>query len=427
MKRASLFFIVLIFIFASGDIHADFAADFNPNCFKWLKKISIAEPFAGSNAVAVPVDADVFAGARQDLADIRIVDAQGKVIPYKLSKLEIESEVKSYGVKIISQEKDSASSQKIILDLGSEVITNRVALDIADSDFIRAASIEAGKDTKSFAVVHQHMIIAGISVQPGLKFAQLRYPRTTARYLRVALFVDEGEEPLKIQGASVKFDPIDGQEFDAVSADSDVQDEGEKSTQQKIKLKFKGLQPISTIRFSASSSNFIRRVAIYDPSSKEIANDLIARIKRDDGSLEKLDVFFKEISVPSLSIVIENGDMDKLVDPAAFAYRIPRRLIFLSNKVLSGLELYYGCETAGPIAFDFQKLYQQLSGESRPPLLSVSTPIDNPKYAEAHDVSIIKRFSWAMKIGIGICIAAFMAMIWLIIKDMRKKRAATNR
>lgn len=148
----------------------------------------------------VTLDAAVFAGARPDLADLRVV-REGRELPYVLTVRTASEQERLRRAEVLDRGV-TARGLELTLDLGSSTRHNRVQLVTPQHNFRSNVVVETGATRGEWAVVRTGAAIFDFT-QDGRQIAvtTIDYPLSTRRYLRVT--IAGWTDPAHITGASV--------------------------------------------------------------------------------------------------------------------------------------------------------------------------------------------------------------------------------
>lgn len=334
--------------------------DFNERDWARSRQILIEDANAAAAYLLVELDPAVYAGAQEDLDDLRIVDDRGAQIP---SKLILESDERKEELRR-AETLDSVISENgrtlLTLDLGAAPPRhNRVTLETSDRNFSRRVTIETSADNRTFAVARTDGYIFDFSRDETAQFLAIDYPASTRRYLRLAIW-NEGQKPLTITDASVYF-LLDREarlaEWPAKLTDSG-RDQKKRESLLRLDLGSPKL-PHSRLELATSARNFHRHVEIEGSRDGEywssIGDGEIFSVALDDFRREQLQIDYPESRFRFLRLRIFDYDDAPIAIGSARIYGRPRRLLFHREPGRS-YRLLYGNATAAAPRYDLERL-----------------------------------------------------------------------
>jgi hypothetical protein len=137
------------------------------------------------------------ASARGDLADLRLLDAAGREVPYLLVPPAAEEPARWIGVVRIRTVPPTKVESGFEIDLGAVRAVRAVALDLPDAGYLKRARLEGSADGRRWVVLAPDAVVYQLPLDPGAcgatscpaEFVRREVPFEAAsvRYVRVVL------------------------------------------------------------------------------------------------------------------------------------------------------------------------------------------------------------------------------------------------
>lgn len=416
MRRATLFF---LFAFCCcRQAHSSLENDFR--FFKDIKRNSDAEA-----VLAAALDSEIFAIARDDLPDLRILDETVSPAPLIIRR---ERDV---GISVVRKKAGTAVVESLREDGGSMVLVVRLDRNPADAskpaggltistllkDFERRVTVEAQEGLEWKKLVAGALIF-DYTRYLELKSSEIRLPESSSIRFRLTLDKAVDEQALKIrevarsvgpageelsERASVETRPfrIEGIEFwreDEVEQDRGerrrpylvklVENTEDKAKQRTVLLVSGGRQPLCSLGIVTDSRNFSRSAFVEIPQKSEapgenwrrLASAVISRIAFRDFQKEDLEISFPETRAEKYRIVIENRDNPQLSISAVEAKGPEYKACFMAGPGRK-YRLYYGSATAPRPSADEDSLAAVLGRGFRPESAELLGQQENPAFS----------------------------------------------
>jgi hypothetical protein len=329
--------------------------------FTRVRDVAIANPDRQNYLV---VDSDVWAHARQDLADLRLYDGMNQV-PCEL-KLELAgTSSQEAEVKILNLARRGDHTE-FDLDVAPVTEYNRIHLTLDRKDFLVTASTE-GRDALLGGT-------GGPWPSPSTLFdfsrenlgsnSTITLPTWSFRYVHVRL--SPGILPNELKRATVAH----LEEKAALWTDAGtcrIGDQQKRNTV--ITCDVLPRTPIDRIQFDvpAARVNFRRAVTVADEKGVQFAAGSISRIRmnRGGGAVDSEDlavsVFGDRDHAGRFTIAVDNGDDQPLTFNSIHPQSLQRRLYF-EPQGRANLKLYYGDEKLAAPVYDYAKFFHEDAG-----------------------------------------------------------------
>lgn len=361
-KLRYIFFALLVLVVSTASANADFEKA------KWAysKEIRL-EPFTGKRVASFSLDNDVFDNSASGLADLRIVDSGGVEVPYKLTVESTTLSRQTFPVKITNLGSKTSEFTQLTLDMGkSGEVHNSLTLNTSSINFRRQVEVEASADGLSWFLIKKASdgaYIYDYSMDFKAQNTTVNYPDSTYRFLRVKI-IDYGEEPLKITGAVIYRNVVQGSR--EVFYDPDV-DRGENSddrtTVYVLDLEASGI-PSNKITFSSKSENYNRQVNVQGSNDKSswvniLGQDVIFNYDTAKFAGSKNSINYPESNWRYLKLTVYNKD-DKPIELTGFKVSGVLRKVLFEAEIGGKYKLYYGNDDARFAQYDLETFIRYL-------------------------------------------------------------------
>jgi len=353
----------------------------NPQYFQKVREVQVS---SGDRQSYFVVDADLWAHARPDLADLRIYSGDSQV-PYALAAQESARANEQHEARILNLGAVQGETQ-FDLDMQGLAEYDRVQLRLSATNFVASASVEGLEAIGPGASTHlgTSTLYDFSKERLGSSFV-LRVPPSTFRYLRVK--IKGGVEPQQVLRAETSY-LRESKATWASAGSCGALEQRERETIVTCTL-LPGA-PLARLLFEvpAESFNFRRTATIADSKGAQLERSSISRIRMEKS---RPPVVAEELAmrVPcsckpeqmTLRVMIDNGDDPPLAGLRVEPQALERRVYF-DPQGRSGLRLYYGDAKLGPPVYDYAKFFKQ-TDDAAPAQLGLETT--NPDYRERPD------------------------------------------
>lgn len=155
--------------------------------------------------IAVPLE--VMDKARQDLADLRLFDSNGREIPYAIRIRREFYDKREIGVRVFNRGLVGSSTSEVSVDLGeSPGEHNEVETQTTGKNFRRRVEVEGSDSGKEWRTLETRGVLLSFEAQNrAVESSRVTYPTSRYRYLRVRVLADEltDNKAPEITGAKV--------------------------------------------------------------------------------------------------------------------------------------------------------------------------------------------------------------------------------
>ncbi|MDO8482578.1 MAG: DUF3999 family protein [bacterium] len=344
-------------------------ADFKVSDWQFKKAVRIPV-VTEARYVQVAVDKEIYAKSTNQ-SDVRIIDATGTEVPYQFVVKNSSGNEQYHSSRLLDLS-TSAGQSSFTLDLvGKGNIHDRITISTYSTNFRRQVLVYASDTNGGWRLLTDKGYIynftdkqANFSAGSG----EVRYPQSTARYLRVTIGSGEGSA-VSVSGAQVfRYDTRQAQE-DGLSATLNVKDNPtEKSSE--LTADLGAPVPTHSITLASNGANFSRRVVVQasndDTSWRLIGQGYIFKVATPLFTGSELTINYPETSARYIRAVVFNEDNRPLTFGASAAFRSIVRNIIWEAQPNVAYSLYYGNSRAYAPRYDLARIFQYIESENIP-------------------------------------------------------------
>lgn len=419
-----LFLVVaVLFVLLSPSV----LAAFSQRDWQYVKVITLPSELQQDNLVELVPDREVFSGAASGLSDLRIIAGEDREVPYKLEVSEAEQQRTSFTVSLRDKGYVPGSYNIFTADLGREgILHNEVEFKTTSTDFRRTATVETSADGTVW------MKVAGQTVYDftvkernfNTRDTRVRYPDSTARYLRVKV-ADDGGGSLGITGATVFFvEETPAREVSWPASILDIsRDTGQHTTLVELDLGASGL-PSYRLAISVPEVNFYREVTLEASIDREKWGAILrgADIYAFDTPKfvgNNLVITYPESTSRYLRLVIHDEDSPPLTVQDVNVWGLRRSLVFIADSP-EPYNLYYGNAEASRPSYDIERVFPYLVTEQLPQV-GLGAQAVNPNFVFVEEKPpVSERFPWLFPTVVAVAAIIVALLLLGIFRQARK-------
>lgn len=379
--------------------------------------------------IKIGLDGPVFDGARNDLADLRVIDQSGKEVP---SHVVVEQERDTLNVRpveMIDRVLAPDGRFSFVIDLGAEPVRHdRIILTTSAVNFSRRVRIETSSDNRNWAVTREDGYIYSFRSDSTVKYLGVEYPISTRRYLRVTIFnpPEPGEKLIEVTDAEVAIDAAPEPELIELPVASlkRSEDAKQRTTIFDLDLGFRNI-PSTAIEIESEETNFHRRIEVEgrqqiesDPKLEPITWSAIGsgeihRVSINGYKSSNLKIDYPESTLRYLKITFHHYDDRPIRIDGIKVLSLPRRLVFRAEPGNS-YRLFYGNHSASRPRYDLERMIRFIDlGEAQKATLG-------PRQGRDRSVEPGEEKSGHPAWLIGVLIASAVVLLWLIFRLAKK-------
>ncbi len=409
------------------------AADFALAEWQYYKPLALPPELTAGQLAAATLDREVFqsaaAAGRPDLPplrDLRVIRDDGTEVPYQLRIADGRAERETAPAQIRDLGHLPGQYTSFIADLGAGGVRhNEVEIFTDSATFGRETMVEARRDdAAAWAVLQEGAEIFDFTVAErdfAARHTRIRYPESTARYLRVRI-INGSAEPLNITGAAVsRVRERAEQEMDYRPAVvRRGEDAAARATIVTLDLGGPGI-PTGRLSFHTPAANFHRdtRIAGSDDGNRwdELnAAAAVYRYSTPNFSDSRREINYPESRYRYYRLTVENGDDLPLPLEDITLHGLARRVIFPAEPGVS-YALYYGNPAARQPSYELERLAAWLETEDLP-MAALGAQQANPAFT-GHRLPLTERYPWLITAAVAAAALVLAALLYGVVRQAR--------
>lgn len=304
--------------------------------------------------------ATVTARALEAWRDVRLIDAEGREVPFFLHARLGGRTTIARDARLIEPGFVPGRYAQVVLDLGADPgIHNAVKLGLDGTEDLQTqVEVATSGDAATWQIVKERAPVFRLT---GTGAASERtgvpYPDSRSRYIRLRIL--EGTRRVVLRSARVTHEVVTTTERVATDAGfTPAPDAARPSTSIWVSRADLGRRPISQVRFEAADALFSRRVTVEvagaGDSWRYVATGDIGRMLAGGQARTVLSVEFPEVSGRAWRVSLANGNDPPVPGLAPALYKTPRRLVFREEPGQS-YRVIYGHSRAAAPAYDLER------------------------------------------------------------------------
>ena len=403
-------------------------ADFSLEDWKFVKPISVPAGVTEGDLVEVVPDPEVFNGAAPGLADLRIVQGNGKEVPYVVVVERDSRERRSFPVSIRDLGFVPGQFSTFVADLGKGgLLHNEIEVFTSSDNFQRDVTVEGSDDASTWKVLQEGTRIFDFTLKERdftARDTQVRYPESTARFLRVRI-ANDGEEPLNITGASVfSVEELLAEEVSYPAVISErTEDSRSRTSLIMFDLGSTGL-PTNKLTIQTDQVNFYREI-VLEGSGDVPRWSLIERsavlYSYDTPKFvgDKLTLSYPETTFRYLRLTVNNEDNPPLPFAGVEFFGVPRKLIFRTQPD-ADYNLYYGNPNTQAPSYELARILPFLETENLP-AGGLGPQADNLAFQVEEDrTPFSERYAWLITVAVVVAALVVALLLFGVVRKAKK-------
>jgi hypothetical protein len=404
------------------------AADEAMTDWQWM--FDLTTPASPAELCQITLSNEVLGATRQDLADLRLLDARGREIPFAARvRREIEE-----ARRIETRKFNSATAQgnvsEITVDIGESGGThNEVEIESAGRNFRRQVELDGSDDGRSWRVLKTDgKIFRFESNNNRVESTRVDYPVSRYRYLRARVSADStvDKDAPEITSIAVMMSVRDKGESVSwsitVPSPDLVRSSGGPGTQWKIDF---GQQvPCNRLILETSDASFSRYFTVEqadDPQDQRlVASGEIKR--RSDEAQKPVEIVFDEVYARRLNLTLTDFANPPLGITSIRCSAAARQVLFDVTGSSPPFRLFTGNPKAEAPRYDFEN-----EVASRPLVtvarVDVGGRLSNPNY-RPEPKPLTERVPWLIYAVLGLSSLALGLILLSLIRSARRAQVA---
>ena len=385
----------------------------------WRYSVPIKAPAAeAARYVSVTVPSVVMAHAARGLSDLRVIDADGKEVPYALTARLGGRVTDHREARLLEPAVVAGQYSQALFDLGKDPrVHNVITLAIeGQDDLLTWVEVAVSDDHNHWRVVRERAPIYRLQ-QAGLEDrTTIGYPESVARYLRVRIL--DGSRPYKI----VRGDVIHEQVTEAERVNAGVTlSPATGATGASVWTADSPAVPMSEVRFETPQKTFFRPVSVEASDDgtnwMRAGSGEIFRVVEAGQLREVLAVSFPERIAGHWRVTVLNRNDAALTDVRAELYTTPRHVV-MQQVPGQQYRLIYGNTRVSAPQYDLARIVN--SG-------SVGTPVPATAGSETENTGYANPAPWTEQhqgVLWGALAVAILVLGALAVRTMRGPRVS---
>ncbi len=149
--------------------------------------------------VALTLDAAVYEGAREDLGDLRVLDAAGTEVPYLVERAFDESPRPEQRPRIVNRAFTRGRQAEATLDFGGPTLKSQLTLTLSGENFRRRVKVEGrARDDPRWATLTDSAYVFAVPDPASARYETVPLPENNFPVLRVTVY-NGPDDPEKIE------------------------------------------------------------------------------------------------------------------------------------------------------------------------------------------------------------------------------------
>jgi len=370
--------------------------------WEFEKQIRIGD--YSKKAVAVPLDKEIYDSAKEDLSDLRVLDAKGEECSYAIFVRNEMMTGQKLGLDIISNKIDATESVMTVELKGPPKPFNYLKVIPASNNFLRKITIQGSNDNRNWEVIRKEIVIYSFAFQMTATYFEqythetysgygfgtyteenlsMRLPQVVYKYIRVIVPHDQDKEPVELRSMDIANMVVTEAEEDTCSGIlvRTQTDPESKSVEYAANLGSRNI-PLSRLDIAVEGSNFFRRVEVEGSNDlkewHKLARDCIFSISVDDQAERKTTVKLGNVSARYIKIRVFNGDNKPINLVSVKGYFLKKYLVMIPEKDVE-YKLLYGNPGARSVNYDLGEVIKGRSIDNFG-IGSLADQVRNDKY-----------------------------------------------
>lgn len=406
---------------------APVSSDFSSQDWKFHRPIQLSLTQPEESFAEVTLNNEVFPYAREDLADLRIIDITiGQEIPYKLLVERGGQFQDSLNVDVRDLGHTPNQITTFVVDMGlKRVLHNELEILTPSENFQRQVLLESSSDQKMWLSLTDTNRIFDFTVQArniNERDTRISYAPSTARYLRISI-LDDGSFPLEVVGAIAYFNeeslPVEIEVMAIMTTRTENKDG--RFTHLVTDLGDRGFFA-RRLSIRSPQENFYRKVKLDGSDDGKhwinvVNSDSLFVINTPEFSGSKLSLTYPESTYRYYRLTIFNEDNPLLPITTTQTYGFLRKVIF-SAKASGTYQLHYGNPNSRAPSYELRHIFPYLAPEN----LLAGTLGDQIVNAVYLDLSapVSERYGWLLTAVVGFSSLALGIFLTRLLRQARR-------
>lgn len=365
---------------------------------------------------------EIYGPAQGSLADLRVIDRNGKEVPYLLHAQQEQCQRAWRNAPVSDTGFTPGEYSQAVVDTGSNGAPhNAVQIDLDQKDFFTWTEIAASDDRLHWRIVRAKAPLFRFEQDKLTNGQVLTYPRTRSRWLRLRFLQDE--KALQASGARITEESrIEAQRGPLPAALSLAarQAAGESLWEADLgKLR----PPVSAIRFETSQAEYHRQVKISSSDDgknwRSAGQGHIYRYVDDGKQRSELEVVFPEINARFWRVTLLNRNDPALPGLSLEMLGVTRQVAF-KREPGQDYRLLYGNPRATAPQYELAHLSRVEQWQAAP-VAPLGAELSNSNFVSAEAWS--ERHPWLLWSALLIAVGG---LAWMALNALRPGNAGAQ-
>jgi hypothetical protein len=376
--------------------------------------------------VGVDLSVEALDGARSDLADLRLYDANGREIPYALRIWREIYESDAFEAQEINRGiRDGAT--EVTLDLGESPGThNQVELNTAGDGFRRMVAVEGSNDGEEWLTLAQGSAIFRFSSQGrGVDERSVEYPPSDYRFVRVRVAPDREieTEPPQIETLTVRRLTRSPGREQTFGMNVEMREPGREQGRPAsiFRLDLYGRIPLHGLNLQIAEAPFSRpyRLETDGEENERIPLASGTLLSKAEGGSDEVKIRFNEQYASRLRLIVTDDRNPELMIYGGSAISATRQVFFSGLGAAQPLRLYYGNPDAAAPHYDFDATVPNTPPDTILPVYLNGERL-NPDY-QPPQAPLTERAPWAIYAVLAAAALAILVLLRRVLGSINRE------
>jgi hypothetical protein len=396
----------------------------------WEWMADITPPGGAKGLCSINLTAEVLEQARDDLADLRLLDSNGGEIPFAARVRRDVDETRRINTREFNRAKVAGGIAELTVDLGEGGGThNEVEVSTSGENFRRQVEVDGSDDGQSWHVLKADAVIFSFEAKgKRIESNQVTYPASQYRYLRARVSRDvlvDRDAP-EITGIAVMMSVVEKGE--SISWDTNVfgpqpvRADGSPASAWTIDLGHR--VPCNRLELNVSDTSFSRPFSLESADDQQdiriVTSGEISR--RGNEERKPIVIAFDEIYARRFRLIVTDYANPALTINSMKASAPVRQVLFeMNSSVAPPLRLFAGYPKGEAPRYDFEReLPAQLSAQ--PISCEIGLLQANPNY-RPEPKPLTERVPWLIYAVLAV---SSLALALILISLVRSAQRGTT-
>jgi hypothetical protein len=387
----------------------------------WSARRAIVLPaLAGRGFVEVALDAEIYARAAPELADLRVREPGGAEVAYVLRRHEQPERRTARELRTLDLVVTPEARTRFVLDAGDGASVHHgveLRIDARGRSFRVPVRVETSLDRRQWDLARAAGFIYDVTGESRAADTTVTYPPSTARWLRVSIDpVDR--QAVVVTGAAIRLDTPAAREEEPVAVAVVERTDDTPRKRSRLTLDLGGRRPIDRLELDVVDRNFHRVVLVEAGDDRQqwrwVGSAAVSALETPRVRERHTTVRVPETAARYLRLTIDNHDARPLEIAGVRAAAVRRGLVF---EAVPGGEyvLDYGNARATAPRYDLGPAVRSLGGE-RLAQATLGPPVTLPPPGRAPWLDAQPVVMWS---AMAVAVLALGALLFRLARGLR--------